>query len=390
MITTIAQAAPAAETTARVLDTTPAHWTHFSLAVLAAYAAGKLAGAVFLAFARRADRRERPASAAILRATSRTMGFFSIALGLYIGSRFVEISGNFAPTIDTAFRLLFTAVGGLFAWRMAEVATQAFARHAAKTEGKMDDMLVPILRTTLRVVVLVLLVVQVVQVVSHEQVSSLIAGLGIGGLAVALAAQDSIKNVFGSVVIIADKPFTIDERIQVDGIDGIVEEVGLRSTRIRTFDGSLVTIPNGQMADKTIVNVGRRRSIRRLLNVTLTYDTTPDKVARAKQIVGEILAVPPMQGGRTESGSVTDPATPPRVHFSEFNDSSLNVQVIYWYASPNWWDYMAYTEWFNFQLLRRLNDEGIDMAFPTQTIYLAGDAKRPLDVAASVRSKGLS
>jgi MscS family membrane protein len=97
-----------------------------------------------------------------------------------------------------------------------------------------------------------------------------------------------------------------------------------------------------------------------------------------------------MQGGRTESGSVTDPAYPPRVHFSEFNDSSLNVEVIYWYASPNWWDYMAYTEWFNFQLLRRLNDEGIDMAFPTQTIYLAGDAKRPIDAAARVQPKGLS
>ncbi|HNX05350.1 MAG TPA: mechanosensitive ion channel family protein, partial [Opitutales bacterium] len=271
-----------------------------------------------------------------------------------------------------------------------EVATAAFEDYASKTEGKMDDMLVPIIRTGLRALVVVLFVVQVVQTISHEQLSSVIAGLGIGGLAFALAAQDSIKNVFGSVVIIADKPFVIDERIKVDGFDGIVEEVGLRSTRIRTFDGSVVTIPNGEMANKTIENVGRRRNIRRVLNVTITYDMTPAQVAQARGIINDILAVPPMQGGRTEGASVRDAAFMPRVYFNDFNDSSLNIQVIYWYDSTNYWDYMAYTEWFNFELLRRFNESGIDMAYPTQTLYLAGDPKRPLDIGQRLPAKGNS
>jgi MscS family membrane protein len=283
--------------------------------------------------------------------------------------------------MDTLVSMLFVIVGGIYAWRVAQAITDGFQAYADRTPTKMDDMLVPIVKNGLRAIVIVLFVVELVQVFSHQQVTSILAGLGIGGLAVALAAQDSIKNVFGSLVIIADKPFMIDERIQVDGVDGIVEEVGVRSTRIRTMSGNVVTIPNGELANKTIENIGQRRTITRQLAVTLTYDTTPEKMVRAKAIVAEILAVPSMQGGRTESGNVQNPAFPPRIYFTEFANSSMNISVQYWYDTPNYWDYMAYNDWFNFELLKRLNAEGIDMAFPTQTLYLAGDSKRPLNVA---------
>jgi len=219
-----------------------------------------------------------------------------------------------------------------------------------------------------------------VQVFSHEQVTSILAGLGIGGLAVTLAAQDSIKNVFGSLVIIADKPFMIDERIVVDNVDGIVEEVGVRSTRIRTMSGNVVTIPNGELANKTIENIGQRRSITRAIDISLTYDMTAAKVTRAKAILAEILAVPAGQGARTENGDVQADGMKPRIYFKEFANSSINVSVQYWYNSANYWDYMAYNDWFNFEVLKRFGAEGIDMAFPTQTLYLAGDPKHPIDV----------
>jgi MscS family membrane protein len=363
------------------------HWSHLLIAILVAYAVGKIAGIFFNVAGNRMKKKGRATMASLMHGTSKTMGFFTIVLGLYIGLHFITMHPAAKDIVDTTVSLLFVIVGGIYAWRVAQAITDGFQAYADSTPTKMDDMLVPIVKNGLRALVIVLFIVELVQVFSHQQVASILAGLGIGGLAVALAAQDSIKNVFGSLVIIADKPFMIDERVKVDNVDGIVEEVGVRSTRIRTMTGNVVTIPNGELANKTIENIGQRRTITRQLDVTLTYDMTPEKIARAKQIVAEILAVPPMQGGRTESGNVANPALLPRIYFSDFAASSLNVSVQYWYDSANYWDYMAYNDWFNFELLKRFNTEGIDMAFPSQTLYLAGDAKRPLNVDTRDTSK---
>jgi MscS family membrane protein len=362
------------------LDVNLAHWGYLALTILVAYIIGKIIGMVFNLVAERLKQKGRPASAALASAAGHTMGFFLLVVGLAIGLRFISIPYAFQSVVSMSVDILFACVGGLFAWRLVEVAAAAFESYASKTPSKMDDMLVPIIRNGLRIVVVVLFVVQVVQIASHQELSSVLAGLGIGGLAVALAAQDSIKNIFGSIIIIGDKPFMIDERITVDSVDGVVEQVGLRSTRIRTLTGSLVTIPNGELANKTIENLGRRERLRRNFNITLTYDTTPEKILRAKEIVAEILAVGPKQGGRTEGGDVQNQAFLPRIFFSEFADFSLNIVVYYWYNSTDYWAYMSYGEWFNLELMKRFNAEGIEMAYPTQTIYLAGDAKRPLNI----------
>jgi len=210
----------------------------------------------------------------------------------------------------------------------------------------------------------------VAQVVSDKPVSSILAGLGIGGLAFALAAQDSLKHLFGSVVIFADRPFEVGDRLVVDGHDGPVEEVGFRSTRLRTLDGHLVTIPNGELVNKSIKNISKRPYIRRLCNFTITYDTPPDKVERAVAIIKELL----------DNHEGMHPDFPPRVYFNDFNSASLNLFVIYWYHPPAYWDFLAFGERFNLAVFRRFGEEGIDFAFPTQTLYLAGDEKRPLNI----------
>ncbi|MFN2352237.1 MAG: mechanosensitive ion channel family protein, partial [Kiritimatiellia bacterium] len=182
----------------------------------------------------------------------------------------------------------------------------------------------------------------------------------------------TIKNFFGSLVIFADKPFEIGERILVDGHDGFIEEVGLRSTRIRTLDNHLVIFPNGDLANKAVSNISRRRNIRRIMNITITYDTPPEKVQEALNIVRELLA--------NHEGQ--HPDFPPRVFFSEFNSDSLNILAIYWYHPPDYWTYLAFSEKLNMELLRRFNKAGIEFAFPTQTLYLAGDTRRPLCIPA--------
>jgi len=230
----------------------------------------------------------------------------------------------------------------------------------------------------------------------------LLAGLGVGGLALALAARPTLANVIGSLMIHADKPYSIGQRVNVLGHMGNVESIGLRSTKIRLLNGHLTTIPNEKMASEDIENIGLRPHIRRTFNITITYDTPPAKINRAVEIVREILAVPQsaesMEGdsaatsadmatveGKTEqpphpNEAINHPDFPTRVFFNEFNADSLNILVVYWYHPPDYWDYVEHAHWINVQIMERFNAEGIDFAFPTQTLHLAGDDKRPLTV----------
>ena len=236
----------------------------------------------------------------------------------------------------------------------------------------------------------------------------LLTGVGIGGLAIALAARPTIENIIGSFMIFLDKPFSVGQRVTVLGQDGTVESIGLRSTKIRLLTGHLTSIPNEKMAAVEVVNIGRRPHIRRLFNVTITYDTPPDKINRALEILREILSVPERPAMETTDGTeeladaiatveaeqnihpneaINHPDYPPRVSFNEFNADSLNILVIYWYHPPDYWAFLDLASWINTRIVERFNAEGIDFAFPTQTLHLAGDEKRPLGVGQRVVSK---
>lgn len=264
-----------------------------------------------------------------------------------------------------------TAIGLLVFW-FVDVPVTWLSKISEKTDSKVDDMVVPVIRKSLRVTVVILVLVQIIQIISDKPLTSIIAGLGIGGLAVALAAQDSLKNIFGSLVLFVDKPFEFGDRVNIEGHDGSIEEIGLRSTRIRTLDGHLVTIPNGELANKTIKNIGKRPYLKRTADITITYDTPPEKVDRALEILRNLL----------ENHEGMNEDFPPRVFFNEFNAASLNLRVMYWYHPPDYWSFMEFSERFNKKVLKLFNEEQIDFAFPTQTLYLAGDSHRPLMVGA--------
>ena len=338
--------------------------------ILAAFLVGKIAKYILQKSATRLEKRDRPVASVTLNAIARGVVFLSAAVGIAIGLTALEMKATVAEACDTLSAILLTIGVGYMLYWLVEVPSTWFARMAEKTESKLDNMLAPIVLKSLRVTVVLLVLVQIAQILSDKPITSVIAGLGIGGLAVALAAQDTIKNFFGSLVLFVDKPFELGDRIVIDGHDGPVEEVGFRSTKIRTLEGHLVTIPNGELANKTIQNIGKRPHIRRIVNITITYDTPPEKIERAIAIVKELL--------ENHEGMHED--YPPRVYLSDLNADSLNIMAIYWYHPPNYWDYMTFTERFNKEVLRRYNEEGIDFAFPTQTMYLAGDASRPLTV----------
>jgi MscS family membrane protein len=340
--------------------------------ILIALLLGKIAKFLLQRSATRFESRQRFITATTLNAIGRGAVFLFAAAGISLGIASLELKAKVAEFFNTLSSILLSVAVAYMVYWLVDVPTKWFAKMAGKTESKLDDMLVPIIRKSLRVTVVVLLLVQIAQILSDKPITSIIAGLGIGGLALALAAQDTIKNFFGSIVLFADKPFEMGDRIVVDGHDGPVTEVGLRSTKIKTFEGHLVTVPNGELANKTIQNIGKRLHIRRIVDLTITYDTPWEKIDRALEIVKEIL----------DDHEGMDNEFPPRVYFNEFNAASLNIRAIYWYHPPNYWDFMAFSERFNKEVFRRFNEEGIDFAFPTQTLYLAGDPSRPLSVGA--------
>ena len=194
------------------------------------------------------------------------------------------------------------------------------------------------------------------------KVATLFAGIGIGGAAIAFAAQDSIKNFFGSVTVLVDKPFVIGQRIVVSGNDGVVEEIGLRSTQIRLLTGHRVSVPNKFMSELMIENISERPHIRRLTNIRLALDTPPEKAEKAVNIIKDIL--------KNHEGYKPD--FPPRVYFNEFNEDSLNILVLYWYHPADYWSYNALNQRVNVAIMEEFEKEGIQLAPPTiATIRMA-------------------
>ena len=288
--------------------------------------------------------------------------------GIRLGVCWIELGepgGLIHTIIFSGLEVMLTISIALFAYYLVEVPTSWLHVQTEKTESKFDDMMVPIVRKSLRVTVVLFTLVSIAQSLSDKPVSALLAGLGLGGLAFALAAQDTIKNLFGSMVIFTDKPFGLGDRINYDGHDGVIEEVGLRSTRLRRLDGHQVTIPNGELANKSIHNISKRPFIRRIFTLGVTYDTTHEKVSRAKEILEDILKD---HEGMDPKGEML-----PRVYFSDFSSSSLDFKCMYWYHPAAYWDFMNFSEWVNLEILRRFNEEGIEFAFPTQTIHIAKD-----------------
>jgi len=191
--------------------------------------------------------------------------------------------------------------------------------------------------------------------------TTLLASAGVGGLALALAAQDTLKNVLGGIMITLDKPYKVGERIVLKGYDGFVEEIGLRSTKIRLLTGHQASIPNEVMANSDIENIGRRPHIRRTATIQMPSTTPVDKVNRALKIVRKAL----------DDHEGMDEDFPPRIFMRDINDASIGIFLIYWYHPPNYWDYLAFSERVNLQVMEQFETEQIPFAKPALTIHMA-------------------
>jgi MscS family membrane protein len=187
-------------------------------------------------------------------------------------------------------------------------------------------------------------------------VGTLIAGLGIGGLAFGLGAQTTIKNLFGGFTIITDRPFKIGERIKVDNADGFVEDIGIRSTKIRTLDKRLVTIPNFKITELSVENISREPAKRMLVKLNLNYKTSDEKM---KEAISILKAIP----NKVEHVSNNVSAT-----FSDFSETGMHITLIYFVEKSG--DILETPSQVNFEILKEFKQAGIEFAFPTPTIYI--------------------
>ncbi|MBU6400653.1 MAG: mechanosensitive ion channel family protein [Verrucomicrobia bacterium] len=221
-------------------------------------------------------------------------------------------------------------------------------RAAQGPDAALDDLLFPIVRKCLKAFVVI-----VAGLVTAEglgiPMTSAIASLSIGGLAVGLAAQDTLANLFGAVTVFIDKPFRIGDRIKLDGVDGVVETIGLRSTRVRNLEGHLITVPNKMMGGAAITNVTRRPHIKTQINFGIVYDTPPDKIQRAVQVLEEIYRSHPM----THDVSVC---------LDHFDKSALNLQVVHWWKSTDHAAYLKGLQELNLKIKERFDAEGLRLA----------------------------
>jgi MscS family membrane protein len=193
------------------------------------------------------------------------------------------------------------------------------------------------------------------------EIKTLLAGLSVGGLALGLAAQDTIANMFGAVAILLDKPFHLGDRIRVENVDGTVEAIGLRSTRIRNLDGHHVTVPNKLMGNAVIINITRRPAIKTEMNIGLTYDTPVEKVKRATLLLEEIFQANP---------KTTDLI----ISFNKFADSSLNIFIVHAWSGTDVKVHFAEMQALNLKIKERFDAEKIEFAFPTQTVLVKTEA----------------
>jgi MscS family membrane protein len=244
---------------------------------------------------------------------------------------------------------------------LVDFVADALARRAAATEGTMDDALVPLIRRGAKLLVDVtggLFVLQNLDV----DIGSLVATLGIGGLAFALAAKDTLSNLFGFLTIVADRPFQIGDWVDIDGSEGTVEEVGIRSTRIRTFYDSLVALPNSTVAGAKIDNMGRRRRRRFKSHLGVTYDTKSTQMTDFVDGIRASIAAHPLM------------AKNPDVHLHQMSSSSLDVLVYAFIEAATWTEELATRQELMLEWMALAEKLGVEFAFPTQTVHLADQA----------------
>ena len=289
---------------------------------------------------------------------AKPISLFCVVLFLKISFPVLQFPSIIAEYSYLVLRAAVPLLLTILLFRLVNFLSMYLDKLAEKTESTLDDQLVPLIRKALKAFIIIIGGMLILQNLNID-ITTLLAGISIGGLALALAAQDTVKNFFGSVMIFLDKPFQIGDWIQGDGLDGSVEEVGLRTTRVRTFYNSLISIPNGNLADMTIDNYGRREYRRYKTSLGLTYDTKPEAIELFVEGLKKIVENHP----NTRKDYY-------HIYLTEFGATSLNILFYIFFEVPDWGGELKAKQEVNLKIMQLANHLGVRFAFPTQTLHV--------------------
>ncbi len=267
-----------------------------------------------------------------------------------------DIEVHYIDIIDKLFLFSFLLIFFWVLTRIVDYISLVLAYKASLTESKSDDQLVPFVKELAKIIVGIAGLFVLLGLVFEVNVLTLITGLGIGGVAIALAAKQSLEDLLASFVIFFDKPFVVGDLIRIDNIEGTVEKVGFRSSHIKTGDKSVISIPNRKMIDSYLENLTLRDFRREKFSLGLTYDTSPETL---RTIIGEINQMISSQKHCKPDGPVI---------FKEFGDSALILRLQYYIDMMDHNAYLKVKEEVNFKILDIVYKNGASLAFPTRTI----------------------
>lgn len=290
--------------------------------------------------------------------------FLVFLIGLFLAVEILHLPSapfDFDKLVTALLKALVIFDIAWFLFNLVDMVDHYLNKWAARTESALDDHLAPLLRKSLRIFIVIMAALMAIQTFGYP-VTGILASLGIGGLAFALAAKDTISNIFGSLMIIFDRPFQVGDWIKAGDLEGTVEEVGFRSTKIRTFAKTLISVPNNMIANMALDNFSRMPKRRIRLTVGVTYDATPTQMREAVSRIRELLK--------------THPAIDQDfflVNFTDFGSSSLDILVYCFTTTTVWGDYLDAREDVCLKIMDTLSELGLDIAFPSTTVYLRNE-----------------
>ena len=349
----------------------PMNWIVLGIALLSGVVLGRVLAFILHRFASRLRDRNWPIAGHLLSDFASPLSLALLTTGIWVGLVQIRMAEPLRQFTDDILLLLISVAVVWLVFNFVGVVDVILTRRKQNGRSSVDRTAVDLIRKTGRLFVLIVAVLFIAENVLGANITSWLAGLGIIGLAVSLAAQDSLKNVFGSLTIYLDKPFGIGDLVEYTGVMGVVEHIGFRATTIRSLEGPVLNVPNAKIVSDPVKNVSARNFIRRKLEIALVYETTAEQIQQAMDILRELTESEDLREAIQHEESDEQPA-PPRIYFDELASDHLRLVVYYWHKPGDWWQYKDHASRLNLQILMRFKDAGLRFAFPTQTVHLAG------------------
>lgn len=288
---------------------------------------------------------------------------FWVVIGTYLALVYLPFPITTIEFVEHLYRSIIIILIGWGLYNYTTAHSLAFIRFARKIDIDEDSMLVPFLSKVLRFAVIALIIVVVASEWGYD-ISAFVAGLGLGGLAFALAAQDTIGNFFGGIIIITEKPFSKGDWIETPSVEGVVEDITFRSTQIRTFSDSIVTVPNSTLSNEPITNWSQMQKRRISFSLGVAYSTPSKKLEACARKIESLLR----SHEEVDQNLIM-------VRFDKFNDSSLDIFIYFFTKTTAWTEWFRVKEGINLAILNILEEEGVAVAFPSRSIYLENDKR---------------